>query len=79
ANSTTDTFTITGDYFGDGGNLSLNTVLGDDASPSDKLVIAEGTATGSTGIFIVNLGGSGGATVQDGIMVVEATGGGTTA
>ncbi|WP_292896205.1 autotransporter family protein [Nitratireductor sp.] len=79
ANSTTDTFTITGDYFGDGGNLYLNTVLGDDASPSDKLVIAEGTATGSTGIFIVNLGGSGGATVQDGIMVVEATGGGTTA
>ncbi|MCC5779478.1 autotransporter outer membrane beta-barrel domain-containing protein [Nitratireductor sp. B36] len=78
-NSASDTFTITGDYVGDGGNLSLNTVLGDDASPSDKLVIAEGTATGSTGISIVNAGGSGGATVQDGIMVVEATGSGTTA
>ncbi|MFC5585762.1 autotransporter outer membrane beta-barrel domain-containing protein [Nitratireductor kimnyeongensis] len=77
--SATDTFTITGDYHGDDGKLSLNTVLGDDTSSSDKLVIAEGSAGGSTGISIVNAGGSGGATVQDGIMVVEATGSGTTA
>ncbi|NGO55390.1 autotransporter outer membrane beta-barrel domain-containing protein [Allomesorhizobium camelthorni] len=77
--STTDTFTIVGDYTGDGGLLFLNTVLGDDTSESDKLVIHSGTASGTTGMGIVNVGGAGDSTVQDGIMVVEALNGATTA
>lgn len=77
--STTDTFTIHGDYTGDGGQLFLNTVLGDDDSPSDKLVIDGGAASGTTGMNIVQTGGTGAATPRDGILVVEATHGGTTA
>lgn len=71
-------FTIDGNYVGDGGTVFLQTVLGADGSPSDKLVISGGNASGSTGLGIVNLGGSGGATVQDGILVVETVDGGTT-
>ena len=37
--STSDTFTINGNYTGNGGLLFLNTELGDDSSPSDRLVI----------------------------------------
>ena len=76
---TTDSFTIAGDYHGDNGILFLDTVLGDDASLSDRLVISNGTATGTTGIGIINAGGTGDATVRDGIMVVEAANGATTA
>ncbi|WP_295811987.1 autotransporter outer membrane beta-barrel domain-containing protein [uncultured Nitratireductor sp.] len=76
--STTDIFTIAGDYVGNGAQLHLNTVLGDDSSASDKLVIADGNASGTTDMTIVNVGGSGAETVQDGIMVVETTGNGTT-
>lgn len=75
---TGDTFTINGNYQGNGGLLFLDTVLGSDGSASDKLVISGGTATGSTGIEIVNAGGAGGLTVADGILVVEAIGGATT-
>jgi outer membrane autotransporter protein len=77
-NSTTDTFTIHGNYTGNNGEIFLNTVLGDDSSTSDKLVIDGGTASGQTGLAILNTGGSGAATTQDGIMVVQATNGGTT-
>ncbi|MNK20528.1 Outer membrane protein IcsA autotransporter precursor [compost metagenome] len=65
------------DYVG-GGTLVMNTQLGDDASPSDKLVIDGGTASGSTGMRVVNAGGSGGQTTR-GIRLVEAINGGTTA
>lgn len=75
---TGDTFTINGNYQGNGGLLFLDTMLGSDGSASDKLVISGGTATGSTGIEIVNAGGAGGLTVADGILVVEAIGGATT-
>jgi len=76
----TDSLTITGNYAGQGAaRLLLQTVVGADASPSDKLVIAGGTASGSTGIAIANLGGAGAQTTVDGILVVQATSGGTTA
>ncbi|AWC24725.1 Outer membrane protein IcsA autotransporter precursor [Aminobacter sp. MSH1] len=75
---TGDTFTINGNYQGNGGLLFLDAMLGSDGSASDKLVISGGTATGSTGIEIVNAGGAGGLTVADGILVVEAIGGATT-
>ena len=44
--------------------------LGDDSSPSDTLVISHGEASGFTGLGIINAGGAGGATLDDGIMVV---------
>jgi outer membrane autotransporter protein len=73
------TLTVLGNYVGQGGILRLETVLGGDGSPSSRLVINGGTATGQTGIAIVNVGGAGAATVSDGILVVQAINGGTTA
>ncbi|MDX3884195.1 MAG: autotransporter-associated beta strand repeat-containing protein [Sphingomonas sp.] len=70
---------IVSSYVGQGGILHLNSVLEGDASPTDQLVIAGGTATGSTGIRITNAGGLGAATPGNGIEVVVAAGGATTA
>ncbi|WJR65193.1 autotransporter outer membrane beta-barrel domain-containing protein [Neorhizobium sp. CSC1952] len=72
----TDTFTIGGNYTGNGGQIFLNTVLGDDSSASDRLIVG-GDASGTTGLNIVNAGGAGDVTTQDGIMVVDV--GGTSA
>jgi outer membrane autotransporter protein len=76
-----NTLTIAGNYIGAGGTLRLNTVLGSDGSPSDKLVIAGAGASagGSTGIAVVNAGGGGAVTLGNGIALVQATGGATTA
>jgi autotransporter family porin len=76
-----NTLTIAGNYIGANGTLHLNTVLGTDDSPSDKLVIAGAgaSASGSTGIAVVNAGGGGGVTLGNGIALVQATGGATTA
>jgi len=54
-----NTLTVAGNYVGTGGTLRLNSVLGTDGSPSDKLVIsgAGASASGSTGIAMVNAGG----------------------
>ncbi|AZO40801.1 autotransporter outer membrane beta-barrel domain-containing protein [Mesorhizobium sp. M7D.F.Ca.US.005.01.1.1] len=73
----TDRLTISGNYTGLGGLLLIQTELGDDSSASDRLVLSGGTASGSTGITVVNLGGAGAATTQDGIMVVQAVNGAT--
>jgi len=73
-----DSFTIVGNYVGHGGALYLQTVLGDDSSVSDKLVISNGSASGTTGVGILNVGGAGAATVVDGILVVQAINGATT-
>ncbi|TFY91299.1 autotransporter outer membrane beta-barrel domain-containing protein [Pseudomonas nabeulensis] len=73
----TDTLTVNGNYSGTGGTLALQSVLGADGSASDKLVISQGTIGGNTGISITNLGGTGAATLQDGIQVVLATNGAT--
>ena len=74
-----DAFTIRGNYRGDGGGVYLQTVLGADDSASDRLVFDGGTATGSTGLGIINTGGGGAATLVDGILVVQALNGATTA
>src|SRR5262245_55616629 len=76
--SATDSLTIVGNYFGGGGRLLLQTVLGGDGSPSDRLVISGGTGSGSTIINVTNLGGLGAMTIGAGILVVEAAGGATT-
>lgn len=74
----TDTLTIVGNYVGASGLLALQTVLGSDSSPSDKLIISGGAATGTTVIQITNLNGTGAQTVTDGILVVQAINGATT-
>jgi len=73
------TLTVSGDYVGDGGALEIETQLGGDDSPSDRLIIAGGAATGSTTVRVLNLGGEGALTTGDGILVVDAANGATTA
>lgn len=75
---TSDVLAITGNYVGKNGHLLLQAVLGADDSLSDKLVIAHGTASGSTALGVTNVGGTGGATVADGILVVQSISGTTT-
>ena len=70
---------VGGDYAGHGGRLLVQSVLGADGSPSGKLVISQGAATGNTAIGVANAAGTGALTLADGIMVVQAIQGGTTA
>ncbi|UZE84162.1 autotransporter family protein [Pseudomonas viciae] len=72
---TDDTLTVQGNYVGNNGQLRLQTVLGADDSPSDKLVVNGATLTGSTAITVTNLNGAGALTTQDGIELVQAQGG----
>ena len=68
------TLTVRGNYQGDADSLVvLNTQLGADNSPTDKLVVL-GSTSGGTGLRIVNAGGSGALTVADGIEVVQVGG-----
>jgi autotransporter family porin len=71
--------TITAANYVGTGTIALNTYLGADGSPSDKLIIDGGTATGATGLRISNTGGPGVLTTGNGINVVAATNGGATA
>ena len=73
------TLLTTTNYIGAGGTIALNTFLGADGSPSDKLVINGGTASGNSFLHIINAGGPGAETVANGIPVVQAINGGTTA
>ncbi|MBA2402594.1 MAG: autotransporter outer membrane beta-barrel domain-containing protein [Bradyrhizobium sp.] len=68
-----------GSYVGAGGTLGLNTFLGSDGSPSDRLIINGGSATGTSQLQISNAGGPGAVTVGNGILIVDAINGGTTA
>ena len=71
-------FTINGNYTGMGGTMAINTVLGGDESPSDRLVISGGMASGTTIVHVTNVGGVG-AETTNGIPVVNAIDGATTA
>ena len=73
------TVLTTTNYIGAGGTIAMNTFLGADGSPSDKLVINGGGATGNSLLHITNVGGPGAETVANGIAVVQAISGGTTA
>ena len=66
-------------YVGAGGVVSINTYLGADNSPTDKLLINGGSATGHTSLVVNSTGGFGALTVGNGIEVVEAVNGATTA
>ena len=57
----------------------LNTFLGTDGSPSDRLVINGGTATGATRLRITNTDGPGAQTTCNGILVMDTINGDTTA
>lgn len=71
------TVLTTTNYIGRGGTLHLNTYLGTDGSPSDKLVINGGNADPSF-MSITNVGGPGAETTGKGILVVQTINGGTT-
>ena len=73
------TVLTTASYTGAGGTIALNTFLGGDGSPSDKLVISGGSALGNSFLRITNAGGPGVETVANGIPVVQAINGGSTA
>jgi type V secretory pathway adhesin AidA len=75
--STTDVLRVNGNYIGQNGRLLLNTVLGSDRSPSDKLVVSGGQMSGNTAIGITNVGGPGARTLGNGILVVQAVNGAT--
>lgn len=66
------TLTIAGDYTGSGGILEIESVLGDDASATDKLVVT-GNTSGSTNVRVINLGGAGAQTAE-GIRIIEVGG-----
>ncbi|WP_080186529.1 fibronectin-binding autotransporter adhesin ShdA [Salmonella enterica] len=66
-----NTLYVDGDYTGNGSSLYLNTVLGDDDSATDKLVIT-GDASGTTDLYINGIGN--GAQTTNGIEVVDVGG-----
>ncbi|OXI47968.1 autotransporter outer membrane beta-barrel domain-containing protein [Burkholderia aenigmatica] len=68
----------TGSYVGNGGTIALNTFLGADASPTDRVIVNGGAASGTTGLKIANTAGTGAQTMGDGIPVVVTANGGTT-
>ena len=71
--------TIRGDYIGAGGRLDMRVALGDEASPTDRLTIDGGSASGTTLVRVVNQNGLGARTSGSGIQLIAATNGATTA
>ncbi|WP_145557110.1 autotransporter outer membrane beta-barrel domain-containing protein [Yersinia canariae] len=63
---------VMGNYIGNNGVLSFNTVLNDDTSASDKLVV-NGNTSGTTKVSVTNVGGSGAQTLN-GIELVQVNG-----
>ncbi|MDN0092777.1 autotransporter outer membrane beta-barrel domain-containing protein [Yersinia rohdei] len=64
--------TISGDYIGNDGVINFNSVLNNDTSVTDKLVV-NGNTSGVTRVGVTNLGGSG-ATTLNGIELIEVNG-----
>lgn len=68
-----DVTTITGNYIGTAGSTyKIDTKLGDDNSPTDKLIV-KGNTSGTTALSVTNIGGTGAQTVN-GISVVQVDG-----
>lgn len=72
-----DTLTVQGNYTGLNGQLLVQSVLEDDSSDSDRLVIAQGRIGGTTRMTVINEGGPGALTQSNGIEVVQAIQGAT--
>ncbi|HFU1575380.1 TPA: autotransporter outer membrane beta-barrel domain-containing protein, partial [Citrobacter amalonaticus] len=66
------TLTVDGDYTGTNGNLVMNTQLGDDSSPTDRMIVA-GNTSGTTNVKVLNAGGAGGLTTS-GIELISVGG-----
>ncbi|HHH1370360.1 TPA: autotransporter outer membrane beta-barrel domain-containing protein [Yersinia enterocolitica] len=64
--------TVAGDYTGNNGLLSFNSLLSDDSSATDKLVV-EGNTSGTTLVTVTNAGGSGAHTLN-GIELITVAG-----
>ncbi|HHA3672027.1 TPA: autotransporter outer membrane beta-barrel domain-containing protein [Salmonella enterica subsp. enterica serovar Muenchen] len=72
ANAPGNVLTVGGNYTGNNGTLLMNTVLGDDSSATDKLVI-KGDASGQTRVAVTNAGGTGAQTLN-GIELIHVDG-----
>lgn len=72
-----NSLTVKGDLIGAGGTVAINTVLGNDASATDKLILDGGKTTGTTSLAVFNNGGAG-AKTDIGIEVVDAINGAIT-
>lgn len=70
---TPTTLTVEGNYAGNDATLVLNTVLGDDNSLTDKLIVQGDVEAGTTNVVINNIGGGGAETIN-GIQIVEVGG-----
>ena len=70
---TLGTLTIAGNYTGNGGIVAIDTVLGNDSSPTDLLVI-QGNVSGNSYIHVTNQGGLGAFTTGDGIRIIQVDG-----
>lgn len=68
-----DTLTVQGQYSGTGGTIIIDTVLGDDSSVTDRMILNGGTAAGTTSLVVNNIGGAGAAT-SEGIKVIDVSG-----
>ncbi|KFC95468.1 autotransporter outer membrane beta-barrel domain-containing protein [Leminorella grimontii] len=66
------TLSVSGDYVGNGGTLTLNTQLDGDDSLTDRLVV-NGNTSGTTTLMVNNVGGQG-ALTTNGIEVVNVSG-----
>ena len=66
------TLTINEDYTGNGGKLVFNTVLSDDTSETDRLIV-KGNTSGRSAVDVNNIGGAGAQTVE-GIEIVSVGG-----
>lgn len=70
------TLTIAGNYISNGGALLVEAALGGTGSPTDLLHITGNSVlgTGVTWITVLNVGGTGGVTTGDGILIVQVDG-----
>jgi autotransporter family porin len=66
------TLTVNGNYTGNGGLLVFGTALGDDTSPTDRLVVT-GDTSGTSRVTVTNLGGQGAQTLN-GIELISIEG-----
>ncbi|ADO48041.1 outer membrane autotransporter barrel domain protein [[Enterobacter] lignolyticus SCF1] len=66
------TLTVEGNYTGSDGLIAMNTALGGDDSPTDKLIV-HGSTAGNTRVSVTNTGGTGKQTVN-GIEMIQVEG-----
>ncbi|WP_439892298.1 autotransporter outer membrane beta-barrel domain-containing protein [Ralstonia sp. 25C] len=78
AGTSPGTVLTTANYIGENGVLTMNVALGGDDSPTDKLVIDGGKASGTTSLRVNNTSTSPGVQTNKGIQVVETLNDATT-